>query len=318
MTTLRLAVAGLAVARPGGVEGFRARLDATARDARAGGADMLLMAEYLSMEVAAGAAPDAAGELLRAVALADALAAAAADVARAHGLWLLPGSFAMQAGAGCTAPPPQPSPARGEGVRPVPQRPLPPRGGGPGRGGGAVPSMVLNRAPLIAPDGTMHWTEKHRMTRFESEEWGVSPGTRLSPIATAWGKLGVAICYDVEFPPITRALAEQGAFLILVPACTETMAGAMRVEISARACAIQNQCYVAVAPTLGEAPWSAALDRNAGRAAVFGPADRSFPDDGVLAAGEWNRPGMVFADLDPLRLEAVRRGGAVRNFADWP
>jgi predicted amidohydrolase len=277
MSVLRLAAAGLAVARPAGTEGFRARLDEAAQAARAGGADLLLMAEYFSMEVAAGAGPDAPGELLRAVELADALVAAARDVAQAHALWLLPGSFAMQ----------------GDGV-------------------------ILNRAPLIAPDGTMHWTEKHRMTRFESEEWGVSPGGRSAPIATPWGKLGVAICYDVEFPPITRALAEAGAFLILVPACTETMAGATRVEVSARACAIQNQCYVAVAPTLGQAPWSAALDRNSGRAAVFCPADRGFPEDGVLAAGEWHQPGIVFAELDPARLDAVRRDGAVRNFSDWP
>lgn len=277
MSVLRLAAAGLPVARPAGIEGFRARLDDTAREARAGGAAMLLMAEYFSMEVAAGAGPDAAGELARAVELADRLVDAARSVAAAHGLWLLPGSFAM-------------------------------------RQGGAI----VNRAPLIAPGGTVHWTEKHRMTRFEAEEWGVSPGTRPSPIDTPWGKVGVAICYDAEFPPITRALAEAGAFLILVPACTECMAGATRVEISARACAIQNQCYVAVAPTLGEAPWSAALDRNSGRAGVFCPADRGFPDDGVLAGGEWNRAGMVFAELDPQRLDAVRRDGAVRNFADWP
>ena len=277
MSVLRLAAAGLAVARPAGIEGFRARLDTTARAAREGDAELLLMAEYFSMEVAAGAGPDAPGELLRAVELADTLVAAARDVARTHALWLLPGSFAMQ----------------GDGV-------------------------ILNRAPLIAPDGTMHWTEKHRMTRFEAEEWGVSPGIRPAPIATPWGKLGVAICYDAEFPPLTRALAEAGAFLILVPACTETMAGATRVEISARACAIQNQCYVAVAPTLGQAPWSAALDRNSGRAAVFCPADRGFPEDGVLAAGEWHRPGIVFAELDPARLDAVRRDGAVRNFSDWP
>lgn len=280
MSVLRLAAAGLAVARPAGVEGFRARLEKVAAEARAGGAEMLLLAEYFSMEVAAGAAPDAGGELLRAVDLAGAMVAAAKDVARASGLWLLPGSFAM-AGAGS----------------------------GP---------EILNRAPLIAPDGTLHWTEKHRMTRFEAEDWGVAPGRRPAPIDTPWGKVGVAICYDCEFPPITRALAESGAFLLLVPACTETMAGATRVEISARAAAIQNQCYAAVAPTLGEAPWSAALDRNSGRPAIFGPADRGFPDDGILAAGAWNEPGLVFADLDPARLQAVRQDGAVRNFRDWP
>lgn len=277
MSVLRLAAAGVAVARPAGVAGFRARLDGLARQARDGGAHMLLLAEYLAMEVAAGAGPDAAGELLRAADFADALVDAARDVARTHALWLLPGSFAMR---------------RDEAVR--------------------------NRAPLIAPDATIAWTEKHRMTRFEAEAWGVAAGCRPAPIETPWGRVGVAICYDAEFPPLTRALAAAGAFLILVPACTDTLAGAVRVDVSARACAIQNQCFVAVAPTLGEAPWSAALDTNCGRAAVFGPADRGFPDDGVLAAAGWNRPAMIFADLDPRMLDAVRRDGAVRNFADWP
>jgi predicted amidohydrolase len=282
VTVLRLAAAGLAVARPAGVEGFRARLADAARAARAGGADMLLLAEYLSMEVAAGAGPDARGELRRAVALAEPLVQAAADVARASRLWLLPGSFAIEVGADAALP------------------------------------RILNRAPLIAPDGTLHWAEKHRMTRFEAEDWGVAPGARRGPVDTPWGKVGIAICYDAEFPPITRALAEAGAFLILVPACTDTLAGWARVELSARACAIQNQCFVAVAPTLGAAPWSAALDANHGRAAIFGPADRGFPADGVLAAMPMDQPGMVFATLDPNALAAVRRDGAVRNFADWP
>jgi predicted amidohydrolase len=282
MTVLRLAAAGLEVAPPAGIGGFRARLADVARQARAGGAEMLLMAEYFAMEVAAGAGPDVAGELARAVELADGLVEAAREVARAHGLWLLPGSFAMAEEVGAKA------------------------------------QRVLNRAPLIAPDGTPHWTEKHRMTRFETEEWGIAPGAHPAPIDTPWGRIGVAVCYDAEFPPITRKLAEAGAFLLLVPASTDTMAGAMRVDISARAAAIQNQCFAAVAPTLGVAPWSAALDTNFGRAAIFGPADRGFPDDGVLAATEWNHPGMVFADLDPQAVARVRVHGAVRNFRDWP
>ncbi|HQU02508.1 MAG TPA: carbon-nitrogen hydrolase, partial [Acetobacteraceae bacterium] len=66
------------------------------------------------------------------------------------------------------------------------------------------------------------------------------------------------------------------------------------------------------------APWSATLDDNRGYAAAFGPVDRGFPDDGVLARGVMNQPGLVFADLDPQRIESVRQTGAVLNHADWP
>lgn len=277
MSVLRLAAAALEVRRAQGAPGFRARLEEVAVQARDAGAHMLVLAEYFSLEAACADAPDLEGELARAVAQADALVAEAVAVARAHALWLLPGSLPMRAG-----------------------------------------GRVLNRAPLIAPDGAIHWTEKHRMTRFEAEQWGISPGAAPRAIATPWGKVGVAICYDAEFPPITRRLAQDGAFAILVPACTDTPAGATRVDISARACAIQNQCLVAVAPTIGVAPFSAALDANHGRAAIFSPADRGFPADGVAAALNPDQEGLAVAELDPAAIAAVRRDGAVRNFADWP
>lgn len=177
---------------------------------------------------------------------------------------------------------------------------------------------VIACAPLIAPDGRMAVQEKRIMTRFEAERWGVSPGAPPRVFDTPWGRLGISICYDVEFPKHVRAQVEAGAWAILVPSCTDSRHGATRVLVSAAARAIENQCYVATAPTVGDAPWSAALDVNRGRAAVFGPADRGFPEDGVLAAGPPDGPGWVFATLDPALIEAVREHGAVRNHRDWP
>jgi predicted amidohydrolase len=226
----------------------------------------------------AAAGGTATDERDRAATLAPAFVEAARDAAMAHGLFLCPGSFPVRDGA-----------------------------------------RVLNRAPLIAPDGTVACTGKHRTTGFEAGEFGISPDPdRPQPVDTPWGQVGIAICYDSEFPPLTRALAAAGAFLVLVPACTDTRAGWTRVEISARAAAIQHQCFVAVAPTIGLAPWSAALDVNTGRAAIFCPADRSFPDDGIIAAAPMDADAMLVAELDPAWLAAVRRDGAVRNFADWP
>ena len=179
-------------------------------------------------------------------------------------------------------------------------------------------SGTRNRAPLIAPDGRVAFQDKRVMTRFESESWDVRPGDPPSVFETPWRRIGIAICYDVEFPSLVRAQVEAGAWLILVPSCTDTMAGFNRVRLSARARALENQCYVAVAPTVGDAPWSATLDANRGYAAVFGPVDRGFPEDGVLARGPLDEGGWVFADLDPSRLERVRDDGAVRNYRDWP
>jgi predicted amidohydrolase len=179
-------------------------------------------------------------------------------------------------------------------------------------------AQVVARAPLIAPDGRMAFQEKRTMTRFEAERWGISAGAPPRVFDTPWGRLGICICYDVEFPKHARAQVEAGAWLILAPSCTDSLHGFTRVGVSAAARAIENQCYVACTPTVGTAPWSAALDVNRGHAAVFGPADRGFPEDGVLAAGTLDAPAWVFCTLDPARLDEVRENGAVRNHRDWP
>jgi predicted amidohydrolase len=177
---------------------------------------------------------------------------------------------------------------------------------------------VVARAPLIAPDGRMAFQEKRTMTRFEDERWGITSGAPPSVFATPWGRIGISICYDVEFPKHVRAQVEAGAWLILAPSCTDSLHGFTRVRVSAAARAIENQCHVACTPTVGLAPWSAALDVNRGHAAVFGPADRGFPEDGVIAAGTLDAAQWVFAELDPAKLDDVRENGAVRNHRDWP
>ncbi len=177
---------------------------------------------------------------------------------------------------------------------------------------------IVNRAPLIDPTGRVAFQDKHVMTRFEAEEWGINSGEPPAVFETEWGHVGIAICFDVEFPSLVRAQVEAGAWLILVPSCTDTIAGFNRVRIAAAARAMENQCFVAIAPTVGDAPWCATLDANRGFAAVFGPVDRGFPQDGIIARGALDQPEWLFADLDPQRLEAVRRHGAVRNHLNWP
>jgi len=177
---------------------------------------------------------------------------------------------------------------------------------------------VVNVAPLIAPDGRMAIQRKCMMTRFELESWGVASGGAPQVFDTHFGRIGIAICYDVEFPKHVRMQAEAGAWLILTPSCTDTRAGAARVRIGAQARALENQFYVAVAHTVGVAPHSAALDANHGQAALYGPPDRGFPEDGVVAAGPADVPGWLFALADPALVARVRAEGAVRNHQDFP
>jgi predicted amidohydrolase len=174
-----------------------------------------------------------------------------------------------------------------------------------------------NRARLHAPSGATGTAEKLQMTRFEREQWGISPAPSTRVFETALGVIGVAICYDSEFPLLVRRQVALGAEIILVPSCTDTLAGYHRVALSCRARALENQCYVVQASTVGDADWSLALDHNRGNAALFGPVDHGFASDGIVAQGELDRPGWVIADLDLAALARVRATGQVTNHDDW-
>jgi predicted amidohydrolase len=189
--------------------------------------------------------------------------------------------------------------------------------------GGSMPTAldddrVVNRATLFVPDGRSGHQDKIVMTRFEREQWDISGGDTLRLFRTSLGPIGVSICYDVEFPMIARAQVESGAKVILAPSCTDTMQGYWRVRIGAQARALENQCFVAQAPTVGMAPWSVAVDENYGAAGIFVPPDGDSPDDGVLALGKEGESGWIYAQIDPERVPRWRQEGAVRPFSHWP
>jgi predicted amidohydrolase len=280
MSPLRLGALAWPVEPTGGIAGFAAKLDHWLRQA-AGRADLVLLPEYACVELGpALSGGTAPDEAAELRAMVEA-APAVLDAMREA--------------------------ARRHGLWLQPGS-LPMRAG----------DRVVNRAPLIAPDGRLAFQDKGMMTRFEAERWGISPGAGPQVFETPRGLLGISVCYDSEFPKHVRAQVEAGAWLVLVPTCTDTLHGFNRVRFACQARALENQCFIAVAPTVGTAPWSAALDANRGQAAVFGPVDRGFPEDGVLAAGPMDAPGWTFCTLDPARIEAVRRDVAVLNHRDWP
>jgi predicted amidohydrolase len=175
-----------------------------------------------------------------------------------------------------------------------------------------------NRAYLFMPDGQFDYQDKLMMTRFENEQWLINSGEELKCFDTEYGRIAINVCYDSEFPMLARKQVEAGANLILVPSCTDTLAGYHRVKIGCQARALENQCYVVQSPTVGEAPWSEAVDVNIGAAAIYTPVDRGFPDNGILAIGELNKPQWVMADISLSACETVRQQGQVFNYRDWP
>lgn len=278
---------------------FDAFADKQARlvgEAARAGAQLLVFPEYGSVELTS-TLPDAqrgalARELNAMAPLLGPMLEVYAELAKHHGVYILSPSFPERV---------QASPAQ-EAAR---------------FDASTRVARYHNRAHLHGPTGSLAYTEKRQMTRFESEQWGVSSGAVSRVFDTELGTLGVAICYDCEFPLLVRRQVAAGADLILVPACTDTLAGYHRVHIACRARALENQCYVAQACTVGDAPWSIPLDRNVGAAGVYGPIEQSLFPDGIVAQGKLNESGWVYADLDLAALVRARREGQVRNKQDW-
>jgi len=176
----------------------------------------------------------------------------------------------------------------------------------------------VNRAVLYGPGGVIGHQDKQIMTRFEREIWNVIPGAGLAPFDTDLGRIGVTICYDAEFPLLARHLVNQGAEILLVPSCTDSLAGYTRVRIGAMARALENQCVTVQSPTVGLCNFCPAVDENIGTAAIYGPPDLGFAPTGILAMGALNTPGWTIATVDRDAIARVRREGAVLNHLHWP
>ena len=169
---------------------------------------------------------------------------------------------------------------------------------------------VFNRRGEHGVQGKLH------MTRWENEEWLVAPRRRLRVFETEFGRLAVAICYDVEFPELARAAARRGCDVLAVPSCTDDRHGFLRVRYCAQARAIENQMYVVHACTVGSLPMVPAVSLNYGQASILTPSDFRFGRDGILAEGQVNSEMMVIGVLDLALLRASRETGTVLPLRD--
>ncbi len=187
--------------------------------------------------------------------------------------------------------------------------------------GGSGPVYVgerpVNRATLYGPSGVIGHQDKQIMTRFEREDWDVVAGAGMTLFDTGLGKIGVVICYDSEFPLLSRQLAEAGCEILLAPSCTETWAGFNRVRVGAMARALENQCVAVHAPLVGNAEWCVGVEENTGRAALYGPPDQGWPDTGILAEGARDTAGWTLATISRALIAETRANGGVLNHRDW-
>ena len=170
---------------------------------------------------------------------------------------------------------------------------------------------LLNICYVCLPDGTMVERPKLHITPNERKWWGISGGRSLQTIDTPKAKIGMLICYDVEFPEAVRHLADEGAEILFVPFCTDNRHGYLRVRYCAQARAIENQIYVALAGNVGNLPDVANMDVQYGQAAVFTPSDFAFARDGIAAEADSNEETVLICDLDLDDLHDSRSEGTV-------
>ncbi|MHB8765563.1 MAG: carbon-nitrogen hydrolase family protein, partial [Deferrisomatales bacterium] len=171
---------------------------------------------------------------------------------------------------------------------------------------------LYNVCYLCRRDGS--WDSQHKLhiTPNETQYWGLQGGHSLKVFDTDVGKVGILICYDVEFPELARHLVDQGMQILLVPFWTDTKNAYLRVRRCAQARAIENECYVAISGSVGNIPKIENMDIQYAQSAVFTPSDFAFPHDAVAAEATTNTEMTLIADLDLDLLKELRRQGSVR------
>jgi predicted amidohydrolase/GNAT superfamily N-acetyltransferase len=175
---------------------------------------------------------------------------------------------------------------------------------------------LYNISYLCRRDGTYDHYIKIHPTPSEVYAWGIKGGNELKTFDTDCGKIGIQICYDVEFPEPSRILSEEGMQILFVPFLTDTQHAFNRVRFCAQARAIENECYVAIAGCVGNLPKVNNMDLQYAQSAVLTPSDFSFPVTGVKADATTNTEMVVIADVDLVLLKELNAFGSVQTKKD--
>ncbi|KAK3308034.1 putative nitrilase [Chaetomium strumarium] len=132
----------------------------------------------------------------------------------------------------------------------------------------------------------------------------LSPGNKLTVVdLPEYGRVGIAICYDVRFPELAMIAARRGCFVLIYPGAFNMTTGPLHWQLLARARAVDNQVYVALC--------SPARDLTAGYHA-WGHSVVVDPMAQVLVEAE-EKEAVVVADLDGNKIEEARKGIPLRD-----
>lgn len=192
--------------------------------------------------------------------------------------------------------------------------------------GGSIPEYetkskkYYNTSLIFSPEGKLLDTHRKvhlfdidipgKISFHESEV--LSPGNKVTLVdLPEYGKIGVAICYDVRFPELAMIAARDGAFLMLYPGAFNLTTGKLHWELQARARAMDNQMYVGLC--------SPARDMEATYNA-WGHSMVVDPNAEIVTEAD-EKEGIVYADLTGEKIETTRKNIPIytqRRFDVYP
>lgn len=175
---------------------------------------------------------------------------------------------------------------------------------------------LFNISYLFRRNGTLGKQYKLHITPNERRWWGVKPGRSLEVFETDKGKISVQICYDIEFPELSRIAVEKGAQMIFVPFCTDERTAYLRVRYCAQARCVENHVYVVIAGGVGNLPQVENLDIHYAQSAIFSPSDIPFTRDAIQSEATPNTEMVIVDDVDLELLKRHRQSGSVLNWMD--
>jgi predicted amidohydrolase len=173
-----------------------------------------------------------------------------------------------------------------------------------------------NVTHVFTRQGQHYQQGKIHPTPSERRAWDVQGCSELQTIPTDCGPIAVLICYDSEFPELSRRLIDQGAAMIFVPFCTDDRQGYLRVRYCSQARAVENQCYMILSGNVGLLPGVFNMDIQYAQSCILTPCDFGFARDGIAAEATPNTEGLIMAELRLDELAHARVAGTVRNLAD--
>lgn len=185
---------------------------------------------------------------------------------------------------------------------------------------GSMPQIIngnlYNVGYLCKRDGTVEKYEKIHITPDEDRVWGLKGGNSIQTFDTDAGRIGILICYDVEFPELGRILADEGMEILFVPYLTDTQNGYSRVRHCSQSRAIENECFVAITGSVGNLPKVQNMDIQYSQSMVFTPCDFPFPVNGIKTEATPNTEMILISDVDLDLLRDLHNYGSVKNLKD--